>query len=76
MTARDYCFWLQGYFEVSDPVQIGKVETEMIKRHLNLVFKHEIDPSMGGPEHQEELNVIHSPQSFLNRDEDGAILRC
>ena len=79
MTSRDFAFWLQGYFEVSDPVQIGKVETEMIKRHLNLVFKHEIDPSMGGPEHQLELNQTHSPSSFPSfpsKDSDGVTLRC
>ena len=30
-------------------------------KHLNLVFKHEIDPSMGGEAHQNELNKIHNP---------------
>lgn len=76
MTARDFAFWLMGYFEVSDPVQIGKVETEMIKRHLKLVFKHEIDPSMGGPENQLELNQIHSKPPFPSRDSYGLTLRC
>ena len=32
----------------------------MIKKHLALVFKHEIDPSMGDDKHQEELNSIHN----------------
>jgi hypothetical protein len=76
MTSRDFAFWLQGFFEVTEPKTIGEKETDVIKKHLNLVFKHEIDPSMGGPEHQEELNVIHSPQSFPNKDDYGAILRC
>ena len=77
MTSRDFAFWLQGYFEVSNPVQIGKVETEQIKKHLALVFKHEIDPSMGGPEHQEELNQIHSHTGSSNtKPSDGVVLRC
>lgn len=76
MTSRDFAFWLQGFFEVANPSTIGKTETDMIKKHLNLVFKHEIDPSMGDTEHQVELNQIHSPQLFPMRDEDGAILRC
>lgn len=59
MTSRDFAYWLQGFFEIGNPQSIGIVETEMIKKHLNLVFKHEIDPSMGGPEHQAELNKIH-----------------
>lgn len=35
-------------------------QTELVKRHLALVFKHEIDPSAGPPEHQAELDAIHS----------------
>jgi hypothetical protein len=60
MTSRDFAFFLQGYFEISNPKEIGPDETEMIKRHLNLVFKHEIDPSMGDEKHQQVLNEIHS----------------
>lgn len=76
MTSRDFAFWLQGFFEVANPSTIGSKETDMIKKHLNLVFKHEIDPSMGGPEHQNELNQIHSPQLFEKKNEDGVVLRC
>ena len=79
MTSRDFAFFLQGYFEISDPKEIGPDETEMIKRHLNLVFKHEIDPSMGDPEHQLELNQTHSSQSFPpfgSEKHDGVTLRC
>ena len=75
MTSRDFAFWLQGFFEVANPDTIGSKETDMIKKHLNLVFKHEIDPSMGGPENQAELNEIHTPQ-FPMRDSDGSVLRC
>lgn len=60
MTSRDFAYWLQGYFEVSDVKIIGEKETDMIKKHLNLVFKHEIDPSMGNAEHQKALNDIHN----------------
>lgn len=60
MTSRDFCFWLQGFFEVQNPKEIDTEKTDMIKRHLNLVFKHEIDPSMGPEEHQNKLNLIHS----------------
>jgi hypothetical protein len=57
MTSRDLCFWLQGYFEVSKTKQIGTEELAMIRRHLALVFKHEIDPSM--PDPTGELQHIH-----------------
>ena len=68
MTARDFCFWLQGYFEVAGVLPAGEPreratltpeQVTVIRQHLALVFKHEIDPSMGPPEHQADLNKIH-----------------
>jgi len=81
MTSRDFAFWLQGFFEVANPSTIGAKETDMIKNHLNLVFKHEIDPSMGDEKHQQILNETHKPQSvfpnqsYLDKDKDG-LMRC
>ena len=78
MTSRDFAFWLQGFFEVANPSTIGSKETDMIKNHLNLVFKHEIDPSMGDDKHQQVLNEIHKPSfpsSYLDTNKDG-IMRC
>lgn len=59
MTARDFCYWLQGYFEIEGKSTKGLTskQTDMIERHLALVFKHEIDPSYGG--NQQELQEIH-----------------
>lgn len=74
MTSRDFAYWLQGYFEVSEPKTINEKETAMIKKHLALVFKHEIDPSMGGEEHQNELNQIHNTPSNPNPNE--VVYRC
>ena len=53
MTSRDFCYWLQGYFELraSDGVDVEPTPEmlEMIRKHLALVFAHEIDPSAGPP---------------------------
>lgn len=79
MKARDFAFWLQGYFEVSQPKEIGANETEMIKKHLALVFKHEIDPEMGDEQHQAELNAIHTPnslESYLRPPHEDGVMRC
>lgn len=56
MTSRDFAFWLQGFFKLNNPKVINEKETDLIKKHLNLVFKHEIGPSMGDQEHQDKLN--------------------
>ena len=59
MTSRDFCFWLQGFFELTDADDLDSTQVKHIKNHLNLVFKHEIDPSMGNQVKQEELNKVH-----------------
>jgi len=59
MKSRDFAFWLQGFFEVSAATELTAQQTEMVKKHLALVFKHEIDPAMGDKKHQKELNSIH-----------------
>lgn len=77
MKSRDFVYWLQGFFELIDPDQLSQLEasdpmyrelklsakqTDMIRKHLALVFKHEIDPAMGDVKHQEELNKLHAPK--------------
>jgi len=69
MTSRDFCYWLQGFFEIGaqspfagtpNAQGLGEHQVECIRRHLALVFKHEIDPSAGPPEHQAKLDEIHN----------------
>lgn len=70
MTSRDFCYWLQGYFEIAKPTEVKDEELKEIKKHLELVFAHEIDPSMGDDKHQEKLNNIH------NTDKKESVMRC
>lgn len=74
MTSRDFCYWLQGFFEIQDPNIITQKQKQCIKKHLALVFKHEIDPSMGDDKHQKELNEIHSTSNSINNDNE--VYRC
>ena len=71
MRSRDFAYWLQGFFEISDTNTLSEKQVHLIKQHLNLVFKHEIDPSMGDEKHQQELNTIHN--SLSGRD---PLMRC
>lgn len=63
MLARDFAYWLQGFFEINKAggmsvgLNIGQVTC--IENHLNMVFKHEIDPSHGDAAHQAELSKVH-----------------
>lgn len=58
MTSRDFCYWLQGLFEIGKPKTLDAEQIALIQAHLNMVFLHEIDPSFP-KEQQEALNKAH-----------------
>lgn len=76
MRSRDFCYWLQGWFELNGTIDhregATKETLQVIRNHLNMVFKHEIDPSNGSAEHNKKLNDIHKTdldqvtESFIN----------
>lgn len=41
MTPENFCYWLQGYFELVGPKTLDEKETKIVNDHLNLVFKKE-----------------------------------
>ncbi len=58
MKAVEFCYWLQGYFEINDKKRgLSAKQVESIQKHLAMVFKHEIDPSY---KDSDKLNQIHS----------------
>ena len=72
MTAREFCYWLQGFMELRSAglpqmagtqLPVGSISSEQadaIQRHLNMVFVHDIDPSAGPQSHQKVLNHLHN----------------
>jgi len=78
--SRDFCYWLQGLFELGDAKQLDEKQTAAVRAHLAMVFKHEIDPSAGTPEHQAELSSLHEGKPPLEpiggSGPDGVIYRC
>lgn len=56
MTSREFCYWLQGMFELNGAPSLDERQTKMIKNHLDMVFIHDIDPSY--PE-GDKLNKAH-----------------
>ena len=51
MTSRDFCFWLQGILEVTELDKFNERQTHIIKTHLSLVFKHEINTDLSMIKH-------------------------
>lgn len=38
MTERDFCYWLQGFFELTVQTSLTEWQVKMIKEHLDKVF--------------------------------------
>ncbi len=41
MNSLQFAYWLQGFFEISNTEQLTKEQIDMIRKHLQLVFKNE-----------------------------------
>lgn len=41
MTPENFCYWLQGYIELSNCKSLTPEQVQMISDHLQLVFKKE-----------------------------------
>ncbi len=81
MTSKEFAYWLQGFFELTDAKAITEHQVSLIKKHLNLVFYHEIDPSYTNDKNkQQEMNAIHSgifkPNGGISPSENDTLLRC
>lgn len=69
MNSIDFCFWLQGYFELSGDAALSAEQTQVLKDHLSLVFKHEIDPL--------RESETSTPASLLNLTHgNDTLVRC
>lgn len=76
MKSVEFCYWLQGLFELANPAALDEKQTDLVKRHLAMVFTHEIDPSYP-KEQQVKLNEQHDgPLKFGGEGTDGTIFRC
>lgn len=87
MTSRDFCLWCQGFFEIRDAEikdsdihvwqGLSEDQVKVVRNHLNLVFKHEIDPSIEG--NPQELQDIHDGISIGQQPSNlppGVLIRC
>lgn len=76
MKSVEFCYWLQGLFEVGEPTTLNEKQVDVIKRHLNMVFVHEIDASYPA-EQQNALNLEHNPHLKPGATKPGEpVMRC
>lgn len=81
MKSVEFCYWLQGLFELGAPESLTVAQTALLKKHLNMVFIHDIDPSYPAGQ-QEALNASHAGSSRPRPQIGGvnpltdAVVRC
>lgn len=46
MKSRDFCYWLQGFFELSEIDSLSVEQVSIVARHLAMVVVHEGDRRM------------------------------
>lgn len=70
MTSREFCYWLQGFFEIQGDgaAAITATQSNCIRKHLSMVFRHEIDPSYGDAEAQAKLSALHEGVEQAKKD--------
>ena len=39
MTPENFCYWLQGYMEITDDYRLNAHQASIVKDHLKLVFE-------------------------------------
>ncbi len=56
--------------------ELNQAQVGMVRKHLALVFIHEIDPAAGPPEHQAKLDAAHAPEKIGGVGPGGIAYRC
>lgn len=72
MTPNQFCYWLQGWMELSDPKNITEEQFKEVKEHLDLVFYHETDSFVTESDYKEMdtwFNTIKKAEKFSQQQE-------
>ncbi len=71
MSEKNFCYWLQGFFEMTEADTLSKKQVLMIKEHLNLVFTKVTgdDKKQLRDLANENVPVVLGPRSFFGPDD-------
>lgn len=64
MNERDFFYWLQGYFELTDSNQLSEKQVQVIREHMALVAKKETKSTVSTSGFQKPVKV--EPTKILN----------
>lgn len=86
MKSQEFCYWLQGFFELGGGAEgMSAEQVATVKNHLALVFHHEIDASYAGD--QQKMKDIHDGNTLGHQEttsrpkpqfgkQGGVLMRC
>ncbi len=71
MSEKNFCYWLQGFFEMTEADMLSKKQVLMIKEHLNLVFTKVTgdDKKQLRDLANENVPLVLGPRSFFGPNE-------
>ena len=79
MNADNFCYWLQGFFELTNSVNLTEEQVKIVKEHLQLVFVKvteekidektaKSDESTLNEKNTKENTVIKSEKNIINQN--------
>ena len=64
MTSENFTYWLHGFFELSEVTKLDEKQTDLIRRHLTLVYTLDDNPSIGFVKWLKGIFDESSPKEF------------
>ena len=77
MTSKEFAYWLKGFIEINEAGNknidgLTKEQFQCIKKHLSMVFYHEIDPSYKDGDVLTNIHNTYTPPAFS----PDTLIRC
>lgn len=60
MNEKEFCYWLQGFFEMTNPEELTPEQVKMIRQHLCLVFDNKSSEITFTPD-----NIFNNPSKLI-----------
>ena len=78
MTAEQFTYWLQGFFELSGTTTLNEQQVKVVKDHIALVLNKVtpnccIVPNGIADKHSEEMKLINKDHNVLYVKTDGTL---
>jgi hypothetical protein len=71
MSPQDFCYWLQGFLEMTDTNKMSEKQVLMIREHLKLVFNKVTPTSPDFDVAKFQKTIDEKIKEFEKRDEEA-----